>query len=299
MKRNNNLVWHRVDAASLDLKGMKVAIVGGTGGIGRAFSRFMASRGARVVVVGQTFRDCNVPGIEFIKADLSLMREAQRVAAQLPAEDLDLLIFTTGIMAGPKREETAEGIERDVAISYLNRFVMQREIAPRLGKNRPAGAMKSRVFNVGFPGTGQVGQVDDLNSEKKYGRWTAHSNTVAGNEVLVLDAAKRHPHASFFGLNPGFVKTNIRRNLFGSNLLLRVTEWATGFMTISPETYVERLAPLLVSPDLEGHSGAMFNNKAEAILPSPKSREASYADALLAVSGALVARAVPKFDTAI
>jgi hypothetical protein len=57
----------------------------------------------------------DVPGIEFIKADLSLMREAQRVAALLPAADLDLLVFTTGIMAGPRREETTEGIERDMA----------------------------------------------------------------------------------------------------------------------------------------------------------------------------------------
>jgi predicted amino acid dehydrogenase len=56
MKRDKNFVWRRVDTASLDLKEMKVAIVGGTGGIGRAFSRFMACRGASVVVVGQTFR---------------------------------------------------------------------------------------------------------------------------------------------------------------------------------------------------------------------------------------------------
>ncbi len=29
-----------------------------------------------------------------------------------------------------------------------------------------------------------------------------HMNTVAGNEMLVLDAAKRYPNASIFGLNP-------------------------------------------------------------------------------------------------
>jgi hypothetical protein len=39
----------------------------------------MASRGASVIVVGQTFRDAGVPGIEFMQADLSLMREAKRV----------------------------------------------------------------------------------------------------------------------------------------------------------------------------------------------------------------------------
>src|SRR5262249_21802475 len=69
MKRDKSFTWRRVDAASLDLKGRKVAVVGGTGGIGRAFSRFMAARGASVVVVGQTFRDSDVPGIQFVKAE--------------------------------------------------------------------------------------------------------------------------------------------------------------------------------------------------------------------------------------
>jgi hypothetical protein len=65
------------------LKDLKVAVVGGTGGIGRALSRFMASRGAHVTIVGQTFRDQDVPGIEFIKADLNLMGEAKRVGEAL------------------------------------------------------------------------------------------------------------------------------------------------------------------------------------------------------------------------
>lgn len=107
MKRDKSWTWRRVAPSSLNLNGIKAAIVGGTGGIGRAFSRFMASRGATVVVVGQTFRDSKVPGIEFIKADLSLMREAKRVGEALPAETLDIVIFTTGVFAAPKRQETA------------------------------------------------------------------------------------------------------------------------------------------------------------------------------------------------
>src|ERR1700740_1838370 len=110
-RRDKNFVWRRVDARSLDLEGMKVAIVGGTGGIGRALSRILVSRGAAVLVVGQTFRDSDVAGIEFIKADLSLMREAQRVGSLLPAETLDLVIFTTGIISAPKRQETPDGIK--------------------------------------------------------------------------------------------------------------------------------------------------------------------------------------------
>ncbi|WP_437525383.1 SDR family NAD(P)-dependent oxidoreductase [Sorangium sp. So ce726] len=292
MKRDKSIAWHRIDTASLHLKEWKVAVVGGTGGLGRAISRVLASRGASVTVVGQTFRDSGVPGIEFIQADLSLMREAERVAKALPAEKLDLVVFTTGIFAAPKRQETAEGIERDMAVSYLSRLVILREIAPRLGKDRPAALMKPRVFIMGFPGTGQAGTLDDLNAEKSYVAMPVHMNTVAGNEMLVLDAAKRYSSATFFGLNPGLIKTNIRDNFFGKDTLKsRIMETIIGLMTPSPETYAERLAPLLVSPDLEAYSGAMFNQTGFAVLPTPRLTDSSYVSAFLAASEALVARA--------
>lgn len=291
MKRDKSWTWRRVAPSSLNLNGIKAAIVGGTGGIGRAFSRFMASRGATVVVVGQTFRDSKVPGIEFIKADLSLMREAKRVGEALPAETLDIVIFTTGVFAAPKRQETAEGIEQDMAVSYLSRLVILREIAPRLGKDRPEAKMKSRVFIMGFPGSGQAGTLDDLNAEKYYGAMRVHMNTVAGNEMLVLDAAKRYLNATFFGLNPGLIKTDIRNNFLGQDTLKsRLMEWMIGLLTPSAETYAERLTPLLVSPDLDAHSGAMFDRKGFAILPSPKLMDRSYVNAFIAASEALVSR---------
>ncbi|TKC92280.1 SDR family NAD(P)-dependent oxidoreductase [Trinickia terrae] len=290
MKRNKSVVWDRIDAANLDLRGLQVAVVGGTGGIGRALSRFLASRGANVVVVGQTFRDAGTPGIEFIQADLSLMREAQRVAALLPAETLDLLVFTTGIFAAPERQETLEGIERDMAVSYLNRFAILRAIAPRLGSGQRKSPMKPRVFVMGYPGSGQIGNPDDLNAEGSYKAMAAHMNTVAGNEMLVLHAAKQYPRAAFFGLNPGLVKTNIRDNFLGKgSLKSRVTEALIGLFTPSADTYAERIAPLLVSPDIECDSGAMFNNKGAAILPSPGLTEAHIRQ-FMASSEALLVR---------
>jgi NAD(P)-dependent dehydrogenase (short-subunit alcohol dehydrogenase family) len=289
MKRDQGIAWRRVEPSSLELRGWKVAVVGGTGGLGRAISRFLASRGTSVTVVGQTFRDAGVPGIDFLKADLSPMREAERVGNALAAETLDLVIFTTGIFAAPRRQETAEGIERDLAISYLSRLVILRVIAPRLGKDRPATPIKPRVFIMGYPGTGQVGTLD-LNAENSYTAMAAHMNTVAGNEILVLDSARRYPNATFFGLNPGLIKTNIRDNFFGKDTLKsRLSEALIALVNPSPETYAERLAPLLVSRDLEGHSGVMFDQKGNAILPTPKLTDASYRAAFIAASEALVA----------
>lgn len=292
MKRDKSITWNKVDVHSLNLNGFRVAVIGGTGGIGRALSQDLARQGADVTVVGQTFRDAGVTNIRFLQADLSLMKEAARVAEEIPAEKLDVVVFTTGIMAGPKREATGEAIERDFAISYLSRYVILHRIASRIGKTRSDASVRPRMYVMGFPGSGQKAKVDDLNSEQSYGRMQAHMNTVAGNEVLVTDAASRYPDVDFYGLNPGFVKTNIRSNLMGSKMLLGLIEGLTGFMTIKPEVYSERIVPLLVSPDIEGKSGAMFNNKAEAILPSAKVAEAFYTRALVEASERLVGRAL-------
>lgn len=293
MKKNKSLKWQRVPTASLDLKGWKVAVVGGTGGLGRAISQRLASRGARVTVIGQTFRDEGIAGLEFVKADLSLMREAGRVAKVLPAEELDLVVFTAGIFAAPQRQETAEGLERDMAVSYLNRLLILREIAPRLGKSRAGerAKLKPRVFVMGYPGTGQEGSLGDLNADKSYSAMAVHMNTVAGNEMLVLDAAKRYSHASFFGLNPGLIKTNIRDNFLGKDSLKsRLMETLIGWFTPTPERYAEGITPLLVSPDLEAHSGAMFNQKGEAIEPTPGFANGAHVSEFLAESEALIAR---------
>ena len=278
--------------SALKVKGLQAAVVGGTGGVGRTIARALASCGAKVTVVGQTFRDRDVAGLDFIHADLSSMKEAQRVAKLLPAEKLDLLVLTTGVMAGPQREVTAEGIENDMAISYLSRLVILQEVAPRIGQGRPAGSKRPRIFIMGYPGAGMEGTLGDLNADRAYNNWTVHRNTVVGNEVLVLDGVERYPGVDIYGLNPGFVRTNIRAKMFGRRTFLKsVMETLTKPMTLTPEAYAERIVPLLVAPPLESRSGAMFNNKAQAILPTQKLKvDAAYRDEFLSQSEAILAQ---------
>jgi hypothetical protein len=146
------------------------------------------------------------------------------------------------------------------------------------------------VFVMGYPGTGQTGVLEDLNAEKSYAAMRVHMNTVAGNEMLVLDAARRYPNVSTFGLNPGLVKTSIRDNFLGEgSLKSRVIEALIGWFMPSAEQYAEIVTPLLVSPDLEGHSGTMFDQKGNAVLPTPKLGERGHVEAFLSASEALVA----------
>lgn len=230
-----------MDAADLDLAGKRAAVVGGTGGLGRAIARLLAERGAEVVVVGRTFRDEGVPRMRFLAADLESMAEAKRV-----------------------------------------------------GRDRPEATATPRVFVMGFPGTNHAGDVEDAGSEKRYRAMDAHMNTVAGNEALVLDAARRHPNLNAYGLNPGLVRTEIRSNFLGKGSVRhRIVEALIGLLAPSAQTYARRIVPLLVSPDIESASGFHFDAKALAIQPSEVMTEA-HVRRWMEASAALVARATAR-----
>jgi hypothetical protein len=140
------------------------------------------------------------------------------------------------------------------------------QLIERLGTDRATIAAKPRVFIMGFPGANQTGSVDDFNSENRYDFLTAHMNTVIGNESLVLDARSRYPRVNFFGLNPGLIRTNIRAAVLGQGTFgQKIAETIIGFLFPRVEGYARALAPLLLSPEIETHSGAMFNRNGDAI----------------------------------
>lgn len=280
-------------ADQLDLSGRKLLVVGGTNGLGRAIARLALARGAGVTVVGRTFRDEAHPRLTFVRADLSAMTESLRVGAELQVDDVDVALFTSGIIAAKTREETAEGVERDVAVSYLNRVAILRGIAHRLGSKRPAGASTPRLFVMGSPGAGELGEPDDLNTEANYSVMRAHGNTLAGNEALALGADGVFPGPSYFGLGPGLIKTGIRENYLGRNggLGYKMFEGAIGLLMQSPEKYASRVLPLLFTPQLEGRSGVLFNRLGEPVLPTP-GFDRDHVARYMRVSNALLDRAL-------
>ncbi len=288
-----DLVLARGALAPRALEGLNIAIIGGTNGIGRALALAALAEGAKVKVVGRTSRDAAMPGLSFVAADLSSMETARHVAQDLSASSLDILVFTNGVMAGRQRQVTSEGIEYDFAVSYLSRYIILREVASTLGAARPMPARKSRVFLMGFPGTDQTGSVDDFNSEHAYSLMTAHSNTVVGNEALVLYAAARYPALNAYGLNPGLVKSNIRAGILGDRTILqKIMEAFIGLMFPSAEKYAARITPLLVADELEDHSGAMFNSRGEAIEASRAMKDPAFVTRVIDATEELANRAL-------
>jgi len=148
--------WQRQELVANSLEGVQVAVIGGTNGIGRSLTHTLVAKGAQVLVVGRSFRDECLPRIKFIRADLSSVKIARNLARDLPLESLELIVMTQGIFAGRERRTNAEGIELDLAVSYLSRLVLVREFAGRVGKAKASLGKKPRVFVMGFPGIGKL-----------------------------------------------------------------------------------------------------------------------------------------------
>ena len=287
-----DLKWTRRPLSQDAFSGDKVAVIGGTNGIGRALAHALAAKGAEVLVVGRTFRDHGRPRVHFIQADLSAMKVARKIARELPAETLDTLIMTQGIFAGSKRKASIEGIELDMAVSALSRFVLVRELADRLGKNRSEGKPKPRVFVWGFPGKDQKATLNDFNSESRYVWHTAHSNGVVVNEALVLDSAVRYPTLNFYGMNPGIISSNIMAGILGEGTFrLKVQQTIMGLLFQGAEEYAGKVLPLLVSPDIEHHSGAMFNRHGDPIHANPSLLQKPYLQRVVEESEKLAKKA--------
>ncbi|MEM9067599.1 MAG: SDR family NAD(P)-dependent oxidoreductase [Myxococcota bacterium] len=250
------------------MNGRRAAVVGGTGGLGRAIARWLVAQGGTVTVVGRTFRDSDTPGLDFIRADLSTVAAQRRVASELPAEDLDLLVFTNGILSPKQRQTSEDGVEIDLAVSYLSRFVILRGVAERLGANLDA---RARVFVMGAPGSNVSSNPRDLNAEESYAQLAAHTQTVAANEALVLNAPSRHAGIGVYGLNPGLVATgDIRAPFLGGtdSLRFKIVEWLVSKFNPSADEYAARIGPTLLAPELDTESGLIFDSKARRSKPS-------------------------------
>ena len=71
----------------------------------------------------------------------------------------------------------------------------------------------------------------------------------------------------------------------------RITEGIIGLLTMSAETYAGRIVPLLFSADIESASGALFNQKGMAILPS-ENMTPTYVHDYMEASDTLLRRAL-------
>jgi NAD(P)-dependent dehydrogenase (short-subunit alcohol dehydrogenase family) len=253
----------------------KTALVtGGSDGIGKEIACGLASAGMRVVLAGrdpekgiraqQYIRDkTGNQNIHFLQADLSLMRDTNRLANDVAAlsPELHFLVHCAGMVRG-RRVVSAEHIESNFAVNYLSRFLLTTRLLPLLkAASRPL--QSSRVVIIS--GAAQGGKIyfEDANLTSNFMTLRAVRQSCQANDVFTMELARRvatgneKPPVTVTCLKIGAVKTNIRQE-FPLWMKLLVPLVVDPLLAITAQQAAESALALLLAKEYEAVTGALF-----------------------------------------
>lgn len=239
----------------------RVALVTGTSGIGAAVALALAAAGDRVIVVGRNreraaqllsrMKQLSNLDHRFIAADLTLMADASQAARQAAAQAprLDAVVFCAGILSTIP-EWTPEGLERNLALNYLSRYLMARLLLPAL-RSSPSGRLVF-VANAGVYGD----SLDFNDLQLRHGRrgLKVSGRTQFANDLLAMELADRvgDTGIAVTCVFPGFVRTEVFDNARG-------LPW--GFRLIRPLLEARSVAPAIAAdtPSFLAHAREAAN----------------------------------------
>ena len=250
--------------------GERVSLVtGGTDGIGRAVALGLARGGDRVLFVGRsTERGARVlaelrearPGVDhaFLPADLSFLAETSRVADEVArrTDRLDAAVFCAGILSTVP-EWTAEGLERNLVLNYLSRYLLARRLLPALTR-APSGRLVL-VSNAG--GYGDSLDVDDLQHRRGKPGLRVAGRTELANELLSAELADRmrSTRVEVTRVVPGVTDTAMFRNARGLPRIVRaLAPVVRPLIAVSPEVAARTPVFLAQDPRAAGTRGRFY-----------------------------------------
>ena len=138
------------------MNGRTCLISGATDGIGKEAAIELAKKGCNLILIGRSKKkgkkvveqirkvtDSHVD-IDYLTADLMLMKEVSRVADEVSKKypRIDVLLNNVGAYF-TSREVTEEGFERTFALNHLGYFLMTKKLLPLVEKSN-----YKRIVNV-------------------------------------------------------------------------------------------------------------------------------------------------------
>ena len=253
-----------VGAEVFDMNGMKgrtVLVTGSTDGIGKRTAHDLAAMGATVLLHGRNAskgaaaaeeiaRSTGTDRPRYINADLSLLSEVRRMAAELQDVDIDVLINNAGIGTGPpgaEREESRDGYELRMAVNYLAPFLLTHLLLPNLRSSAP-----SRIVNVASLGQSRV-DLDDLMMERGYERWGAYGQSKLALIMFTMELASRLEGSGVTvnAVHPG--------TMLDTKMVRETASPPRGDV----QEGADSLTFLAASPRLEGVTGRFFDRQRE------------------------------------
>ena len=186
--------------------------------MGRAAAKELARRGVRLLLIGRNRERCrtvqaeciNETGnaqIDYVVGDLSTVREVRRVAIEIGQrlDHIDTLVNNAGGTFPKRRTETDEGFELAFVLQYLSRHVLTEELLDRLQASQDPVVMTT---SAGGTYLDKQLDLDDLQSEREYGRFRSMAKSGILNDLHTYEQSKRHEGITFINYGPGLVRTN-------------------------------------------------------------------------------------------
>jgi NAD(P)-dependent dehydrogenase (short-subunit alcohol dehydrogenase family) len=191
--------------------GRTAIVTGASSGLGRATTAALAAAGTRVILAvrdvakGRHVAAAIAGATEVRELDLADLGSVRRFAAGW-TEAVDLLINNAGVMALPRRTETVDGFEMQLATNHLGHFALTNLLLPQIS---------GRVVTVSSVGHRQGTIVlDDLNWERRrYRPWPAYGQSKLANLLFTLELQRRldadRPGLRALAAHPGLASTNL------------------------------------------------------------------------------------------
>ncbi|GAA1896491.1 oxidoreductase [Streptantibioticus ferralitis] len=203
-----------------DQTGRTAVVTGANSGIGYCAARELARHGAHVLLAcrseqrGKDAVDrltCEVPSarVTHRRLDLADLASVRAFAKDYSEDRLDLLVNNAGVMALPYAR-TMDGFETQFGVNHLGHFALTGLLLPKL-----LATPGARVVSVSS-GLHVIGNIDpgDLNSERRYRRWTAYGRSKSANLLFIHELARRLRAAGSdviaAAAHPGYADTNLQ-----------------------------------------------------------------------------------------
>ena len=251
------------------MQGKTVVITGATSGIGAVAARRLAEHGARIVMVARS-RQRAEETLRILRAandrqehtafyaDLSRLREMQRVAAEIAAAEpkIDVLMNNAGLISS-RNVKTEDGLELMFATNHLSYYVLTNLL---LGRLHAAG--DARIVSTASEAH-RRGRLDFDRLQAQKGA-AGYGTTKLCNILFTRELARRLAGSRITAncLHPGFVATRFGDNAAGP--MRTGLAIAKRLFALPPEEGAKTMVYLAASAQVAGQSGRYYDRCAPA-----------------------------------